>query len=109
MLIFTQVKHSLWLFTSGEDALKGTQDTISPFLNGHGLGFMENPWGMKAHEFITSIKKLNNAHWADITEDIFDLNLLGRDSQNMEVDSDEDNGNMGTKGRVNPHARIDID
>ena len=70
---------------------------------------MKNPWGMKARKFIMLIKKLNNAHWADITEDIFDLNLLGPDSQNMEVNSDKDNGNMGTKGRVNPHAQIDID
>ena len=108
MLIFTQVERGLWLFTNGEDALKGTQDTTSPSLNGHGLGFTENPWGMKAREFITSTKKLKDSHWAEIAEDIFELNLLGPDLQNMEVDSDEDNGNMGTR-RVNPCARIDID
>ncbi|KAF8494348.1 hypothetical protein F5888DRAFT_1908221 [Russula emetica] len=107
------VERGLSLFASGEDALKGAQNReTSPFSNGHGLGFTENPWGMKAREFVTSTKKLKDLHWGEITDDISELKLLGRDWQNMDVDSDEDdNGDEGNAGtvRVNPRARINID
>lgn len=116
--IFIQVERGLWLFQTGDDALsRGAQDIIhdgtSPFSNGHGLGFTEHPWGTKAREFVTSTMKLKDSHWTEIADDIAIHKLLGRDGQNMEVDSDEDdNGDdngVGGVRRVNPRARIDID
>ena len=113
MPIFIQVKRSLRLFASGKDVLtSGAQDingSTSPFLNGHGLSFTENPWGTKAHDFVSSTKKLKDSHWADITHDISKLKLLGHDWQHTEVNSDEDDNGDGNTRQVNPRARIDID
>jgi len=113
MPIFIQLERGLWLFASGEDALTGGAQDIngntSPFSSGHSLGFTENPWGTKAREFVSSTKKLKDPHWAEISDNISELKLMGRDWQHMGVDSDEDdNGDANTRG-VNPRARIDID
>jgi len=110
-IIFIQVERGLWLFTCSEDALKGVQDgSALPLSTSHGLGFTENPWGMKAREYVMSTEKLKDTHWSDITNDISDLKLLCHDSQEMEVDSEDDgNGNITGTQRMNPHVCIDID
>ena len=58
-----------------------------------------------------STKKLKDSHWAEIANDISKLGLLGRDLQDVKVDSDgdEDVGGSTSTRRVNPRARIDID
>jgi hypothetical protein len=53
---------------------------------------------------------LQDSHWEEITNDIFDLKLLGRDWQHMADSDEDDNGGDDIGGtRVNPRARIDID
>jgi hypothetical protein len=74
--------------------------------NVRGLGFIENPWGEKAREFVKTTKRLDESRWRIIIE-----HAHAYLSAELDRDAiDEDNNEIGGEdGCVNPRAAIDLD
>jgi hypothetical protein len=92
----------LTLFKSGEDALKVDREAVragSRHTRGHGLGFVNNPWGEKARQTGKATSRLDDMHWDMIKEHAYaHIGAAGDDS-------DEIAGNAAS----NPYAFIDLD
>lgn len=103
-----QVECRLGLFKTGEDALELKEDKAphsgkehSQNVHNCDLAFSEIPWGGAAHEFILSIKKLEESHWESIHA--HSAEFMGRFKQIVNHEGGE------CDKAIQPHACIQID
>jgi len=100
------VERRLKLFKTGEDALK--VDDKADDEKGLGCahnGFTEVPWGGNAHEFVVTVKKLEEHHWTSIYKGA----AVYMQSTVQNVDEDIFHDNDLDAGSTHSRAFIQID
>ena len=95
-------------FKNSDDTLKleRNPETRRSFpRNVHGVGFTENLWGGKAHDFVKTMMRLTDDHWAEVIEHVTSFMT----TSTVDLDNEHNSNEIDTDtGLPNPCATIDL-